>query len=199
MIRIITVGKLKEDYLKDAKDEYLKRLGKYTKIEIIEVEDSKIDQENIALEEEKDRILKNILPKSYIITLEIDGKELSSIELSNLIDKIQIEYSDITFIIGGSYGIHKDIKEKANYHLSFSDDNSKSVIISDLTHFMEDQISNLFHFIECSPILHPKKRDCEESSDLYEKREGHSRYSVTISDQLSYEISGHSRGGYWEY
>ena len=120
MIRIITVGKLKEDYLKDAKDEYLKRLGKYTKIEIIEVEDSKIDQENIALEEEKDKILKNILPKSYIITLEIDGKELSSIELSNLIDKIQIEYSDITFIIGGSYGIHKDIKEKANYHLSFS-------------------------------------------------------------------------------
>ena len=64
--------------------------------------------------------MKNILPKSYIITLEIDGKELSSIELSNLIDKIQIEYSDITFIIGGSYGIHKDIKEKANYHLSFS-------------------------------------------------------------------------------
>ena len=120
MIRIITVGKLKEDYLKEAKDEYLKRLGKYTKIEIIEVEDSKIDQENIALEEEKDRILKNILPKSYVITLEIDGKELSSIELSNLIDKIQIEYSDITFIIGGSYGIHKDIKEKANYHLSFS-------------------------------------------------------------------------------
>ena len=120
MIRIITVGKLKEDYLKDAKDEYLKRLGKYTKIEIIEVEDSKIDQENIAFEEEKDKILKNILPKSYIITLEIDGKELSSIELSNLIDKIQIEYSDITFIIGGSYGIHKDIKEKANYHLSFS-------------------------------------------------------------------------------
>lgn len=120
MIRIITVGKLKEDYLKDAKEEYLKRLNKYTKIEIVEVEDSKIDQENIALEEEKERILKNILPKSYLITLEIDGKEISSIELSNLIDKIQIEYSDITFIIGGSYGIHKDIKEKANYHLSFS-------------------------------------------------------------------------------
>ena len=120
MIRIITVGKLKENYLKEAKDEYLKRLSKYTKIEIIEVEDSKIDQENIALEEEKERILKNILPKSYLITLEIDGKEITSIELSNLIDKIQIEYSDITFIIGGSYGIHKDIKEQANYHLSFS-------------------------------------------------------------------------------
>lgn len=88
---------------------------------------------------------------------------------------------------------------RLNYHLSFSDDNSKSVIISDLEHFMEDQISDLFHFIECTPILHPKKRDCEESSYLYEKREGHSRYSVTISDQLSYEISGHSRGGYWEY
>ena len=120
MIRIITVGKLKENYLKEASEEYLKRLTKYTKIELIEVEDSKIDEEKVALEEEKSRIIKNVLPKSYIITLEIDGKELTSIELSDLIDKKFIEYSDITFIIGGSYGIHDEIIKKANYHLSFS-------------------------------------------------------------------------------
>ncbi len=120
MIKIITVGKLKEKYLKDATEEYLKRLSKYTKVEIIELEDSKIDTENLALEEEKDKILKNINPKDYVITLEIEGKQLTSIEFSELIDKTLISNSNITFIIGSSYGIHKDIKEKANYHLSFS-------------------------------------------------------------------------------
>ena len=120
MIKIITVGKLKEKYLKDATEEYLKRLSKYTKVEIIELEDSKIDNETQALEEEKDKILKNINPKDYIITLEIEGKQLSSVEFSELIDKTLISNSNITFIIGSSYGIHKDIKEKSNYHLSFS-------------------------------------------------------------------------------
>ena len=120
MIRIITVGKLKEKYLLDAKEEYLKRLSKYTKIEIIELEDSKIDNEKDALEEEKDRILKYINPKDYIITLEIEGKELTSLEFADLLDKTFINNSNITFIIGSSYGIHNSIKEKANYHLSFS-------------------------------------------------------------------------------
>ena len=120
MIRIITVGKLKEKYLKEAKEEYNKKISKYHKIEVIEVEDSKIDEKEIALKEEKDRILKNIIPKSYIITLEIEGKELTSIELSELIDKTFINYSDITFIIGGSYGIDDSIKKMSNYHLSFS-------------------------------------------------------------------------------
>ena len=120
MIKIITVGKLKEKYLKDAIEEYLKRLSKYTKVEIIELEDSKIDTENIALEEEKDKILKNINPKDYVITLEIEGKEYSSPEFAEKIRNTLIENSNITFIIGSSYGIHKDIKEKANYHLSFS-------------------------------------------------------------------------------
>jgi 23S rRNA (pseudouridine1915-N3)-methyltransferase len=120
MIKIITVGKLKEKYLQDATEEYLKRLSKYTKVEIIELEDSKIDTENLALEEEKDKILKNINPKDYVITLEIEGKQLTSVEFSELIDKTLISNSNITFIIGSSYGIHKDIKEKANYHLSFS-------------------------------------------------------------------------------
>lgn len=120
MIKIITVGKLKEKYLQDASNEYLKRLGKYNKIELIEVEDSKIDNNSIALEEEKTRILKHINEKEYLITLEIEGKELTSIELANMLDKTFINYSDITFIIGGSYGIHKDIIAKSKYHLSFS-------------------------------------------------------------------------------
>ena len=120
MIKIITVGKLKEKYLKDAQDEYLKRLSKYTKIELIEVEDSKIDDMKQALLEEKNSILKHISSKDYIITLEIEGKQLTSIELADKIDKTFISNSDITFIIGGSYGLHDEIKAKSNFRLSFS-------------------------------------------------------------------------------
>ncbi len=120
MIKIICVGKLKESYLKEAQLEYLKRLKKYTSVNLIELTDSNIDDEKIALEKEKEQILKYIKPKDYIITLEIEGKELSSIELADKLDKTLIASSDITFIIGGSYGIHHDIKEKSNYKLSFS-------------------------------------------------------------------------------
>lgn len=120
MIKIITVGKLKETYLKDACLEYLKRLSKYTKIEIIELEDSRIDIEKQALEEEKSKILKHISDKEYIITLEINGKQLSSVEFAEKIDKTLISNSDITFIIGSSYGIHEEILNKSNFSLSFS-------------------------------------------------------------------------------
>jgi len=120
MLKIITVGKLKEKYLKDAQDEYLKRISKYTKIELIEVEDSKIDDSKQALLEEKNNILKHINSKDYVITLEIEGKELSSIELADKLDKTLITNSDITFIIGGSYGIHQDVLDKSNFRLSFS-------------------------------------------------------------------------------
>jgi len=120
MIKIICIGKLKENYLKQAEEEYLKRLKKYTTIELIELSDSSVDDEKIALEKEKDQILKHIKPKEYLITLEIEGKELSSIELADKIDKTLITNSDITFIIGGSYGIHPSIKQLSNYKLSFS-------------------------------------------------------------------------------
>ena len=120
MIRIIAVGKLKEKYLNDAKEEYLKRLSKYSKIEIIEIEDSKVDQENIALEEEKQSIIKYLTGKEYLITLEIKGNQLTSLEFADKLDKTFINNSNITFIIGGSYGIHKDILSKSNYSLSFS-------------------------------------------------------------------------------
>ena len=119
MIKIITVGKLKEKYFKDAVEEYLKRLSKYTKIDLIEVPDEDFDIKKTLLKE-KESILKYVSEKDYVITLEIEGKELTSIELSKKISDTLIQYSDITFIIGGSYGLHEDIKKISNYALSFS-------------------------------------------------------------------------------
>ena len=119
MIKIITVGKLKEDYFKEATEEYLKRLTKYTKINLIEVPDENYDISKTLLKE-KESILKYINDKDYIVTLEIEGKELSSIELSSKINEQLIVNSDITFIIGGSYGLHEDIKKMSNFKLSFS-------------------------------------------------------------------------------
>lgn len=119
MIKIITVGKIKEKFYSDAINEYLKRLSKYTKINLIEVKDEDFDI-NKTLLKERDSILKYINEKDYVITMEIEGKELSSVELANKINDIQNTYSDITFIIGGSYGLHEDIKKISNYALSFS-------------------------------------------------------------------------------
>lgn len=113
MIKIITVGKIKENYLKEAINDYQKRINKYHKLEIIEIEDDNIINK-------KDRILKYINKKDYLIALDIQGIELTSIELSKKIDNIFINNSNITFIIGGSNGIHDSIKNIVNYKLSFS-------------------------------------------------------------------------------
>jgi 23S rRNA (pseudouridine1915-N3)-methyltransferase len=120
MIKIICVGKIKENYLKEAIKEYEKRLSKYTKLKIIEVNDFDNNSKEIILAKEKDEILKHIEPKDYIITLEIEGNMLSSIEFANKIDNIFITNSNITFIIGGSYGLDDEIKRLSNYKLSFS-------------------------------------------------------------------------------
>lgn len=112
MIKVICVGKLKEKYLVDACLEYTKRISKYSKIEIIELKDSNI-------KEEKDNILKYI-NKDYIITLEIEGDMVDSPTLAKKIDNIFLNNSNITFIIGGSDGLHDDIKKISNYKLSFS-------------------------------------------------------------------------------
>lgn len=113
MIKIICVGKVKEAFYRDAIDEYMKRMGKYHKVEIIEVSDSNI-------KDEKELILKRIDKKDYVITLEIEGKENTSIEFSKLIDRILMERSNITFIIGGSDGLDDEVKAISNYKLSFS-------------------------------------------------------------------------------
>lgn len=113
MIKIICVGKIKEAFYRDAINEYMKRMGKYHKVDIIEVADSNI-------RDEKELILKKVDKKDYIITLEIEGRENTSIEFANLIDKTLINNSNITFIIGGSDGLDDEIKDLSNYKLSFS-------------------------------------------------------------------------------
>lgn len=113
MIKIICVGKVKEKYLRDGIDDYLKRLTKYHKVEIIEINDSNI-------EDEAKGIIRYINPKDYVITLEIEGNMVSSKELSNLIDKTFITNPSIDFVIGGSEGLSDSVKNISNYKLSFS-------------------------------------------------------------------------------
>lgn len=120
MIKIICVGKLKEKYLKEATLEYLKRIQKYVKLEIIELEDEGTCERVVALRKEKEKILKVLNPKDYIVTLEIEGKQFTSEDFSKKIEQIQLNYSNICFIIGGSYGLDKDIKDLSNLKLSFS-------------------------------------------------------------------------------
>ena len=120
MIKIICVGKIKEKFFKEAINEYSKRLTKYTKLEIIEVDDINSDDINQILSKERDLILKHINQKDYVITLEIEGKEFTSPDLAQKLDSILTINSNITFIIGGSYGLHADIKDKSNLKLSFS-------------------------------------------------------------------------------
>lgn len=112
MINIICVGKLKDKYLVAMSQDYLTRLTKYHKVNVIELKDSNI-------KEEGDLILKQLSNKDYIVTMEINGNNLSSPELANLIDKTFINYPSITFIIGGSDGIDGRVLEKSNYRLSF--------------------------------------------------------------------------------
>ena len=126
-ITIITVGKIKEKYLKDAIAEYSKRLSKYCKLEIVEVADEKTPDNasetvwNVIRDKEADRILKYIKDDAYIITLEIGGRMLSSEELAEKIEKLGIQgTSHIIFIIGGSIGLGRSVLEKSDFALSFS-------------------------------------------------------------------------------
>lgn len=120
MIKILCVGKIKERFFRDAIEEYLKRLQKYTKIEIIECKDYSDLPINDILEKEKIELEKYINIKDYIVTLEIEGEQLSSLDFSKKMESIIMNNSNVTFIIGGSYGIHNSIKERSNYKLSFS-------------------------------------------------------------------------------
>lgn len=120
MIKIIAVGSIKEKYLKEAVLEYKKRLSKYLNIEIIEVKDEGLVEKEKAILLEGEKIKKHINSRDYIITLEINGQELTSVEFSNKLDKILIENSNIAFIIGGSYGLSKEITSLSRLHLSFS-------------------------------------------------------------------------------
>ena len=126
-ITVITVGKIKEKYLKDAIAEYSKRLSKYCKLEIVEVTDEKTPDnasgvmEDSIRSKEAERILKYIKDDAFVITLEINGKQLTSEELADKIDKLGVQgTSHIIFVIGGSIGLGKEVLAKSNYALSFS-------------------------------------------------------------------------------
>ena len=127
-ITICTVGKIKEKYFRDAIAEYTKRLSKYCKLEIVEVEDEKTpDNAGEAVElsikqKEGARLASHIKDDSYVIALAIEGKKLDSVLFSEKLEKLFIQgTSHITFIIGGSLGLAPEILSRANYLLSFSD------------------------------------------------------------------------------
>lgn len=126
-IKIISVGKIKNKDLSSVINEYLVRISKFTNINSIEVEDepdcSQLSSETInqIKAKEANKIIKHIQPKDYVIALVIEGKMVDSVQLSNMIIKLQNQaISSIVFVIGGSNGLCKTIYERANYLLSFS-------------------------------------------------------------------------------
>lgn len=119
-MKILCVGKIKEKYFKEAIKEYQTRLSKYIKLEIIEVNDYALTP-SLNKQKEGEEILKNIKEKDYVITLDIQGKKYTSIELASHLDKIQMINSNIVFVIGGSDGISDEVKKRGNESISFSD------------------------------------------------------------------------------
>lgn len=126
-ITLITVGKIKERYLRDAVAEYVKRLGAYCKLEIIEVADERTPeraseaQETAIRSKEGERILRHVKDDAYVITLEILGKQISSEELADKIKGLGVQgKSHIMFIIGGSIGLGTEVLKRSDYALSFS-------------------------------------------------------------------------------
>ena len=126
-ITLITVGKIKEKFLKDAISEYSKRLSKYCKVNIVEVSDEKTpdnasEKKELAIKEkEGDLILKHIKDNMYVVALDLKGENLTSPEFAEFIRKLGVKgESNITFVIGGSLGIAEKVLRRANYKLCFS-------------------------------------------------------------------------------
>lgn len=126
-ISIITVGKLKEKYLKLAIDEYSKRLSRYCKLDIIELQDEKTPDNASGKEEEQIRdkegklILSRLKDNAYVVAMDLKGNNLSSEEFSEFISNCGVMgNSNITFIIGGSLGLSEEVRARANYKLCFS-------------------------------------------------------------------------------
>lgn len=127
-ITVVCVGKIKEKFYRDAVAEYEKRLSKYCRLEIVEVADEKtpegisVLQEEKILEKEAGRILERIRDDALVCTLEISGKKQSSEGLAEWMRQLAVRgNSHITFVIGGSLGLHKSVRTRSNAALSFSD------------------------------------------------------------------------------
>lgn len=117
-MRIICVGKVKEKFFVDAINEYSKRISKYTKLEIIEIPDE--SNESIAMRKEGEKILSKIKDNDYVVTLEIEGNSLTSLEFAKKIDNNFNSNKNLTFVIGGSCGLDESVKSRSDYKLSFS-------------------------------------------------------------------------------
>lgn len=115
MIKILCVGKIKEKYLQDLINDYLNRINKYYKIEIIEL------KENIDIEKENKNILEHIKSNEFNIALDIKGEKYTSEKFAYLVEKTFLINSNITFIIGGSLGLNDIVKNKCDKIISFSD------------------------------------------------------------------------------
>ena len=155
-ITVLTVGKIKEKYLRDAIAEYSKRLSRYAKLEIIEVADEKTpDNASETVEtniknKEAERLLKYIRDDAYLITLEIKGKQLTSEELAQKIDTLGVQgTSHIIFVIGGSLGLGEEVLKRSNYALSFS----KMTFPHQLMRVMLEQIYRSYR-INCGEPYH---------------------------------------------
>ena len=123
-IKIIALGKIKEKFLKDGIDEFLKRLSPYASVEVVELSPIEIKDENLTskvLEQEGEKILSHIKPQSYVITLEINCKMLSSEGLAEKINELTNEgISELVFVIGSSCGLSPIVSNRANFKLSMS-------------------------------------------------------------------------------
>ena len=126
-ITVLAVGKIKEKFYIDAVQEYAKRLSRYRKLEIIQVADEKTAENcteteiDIIKKKEADRIFKYIPEQAYVVTLEILGKQLDSVEMADKINQLGIGgTSHIVFIIGGSLGLHQSVSDRSDFKLSFS-------------------------------------------------------------------------------
>ena len=125
-VRFITLGTLKESYLRDAAAEYEKRLGAFCKFEMIQLKEERLSDDpsqneiNTALERESEKIFAQIPPRAYIVAMCVEGKELSSPELADKLDDVANRTSDICFIIGSSFGLSDAVKKRADLRLSIS-------------------------------------------------------------------------------
>ena len=125
-INIVCIGKIKEKYLRDALDEYSKRLSRYCKLSFLELSDEKIPDkinDNLANEiksKECNNIINHLKKDSYLIALDLNGKEFTSEEFSKKIDNLSMENSHLTFIIGGSLGLTKELLDMCNLKICFS-------------------------------------------------------------------------------
>lgn len=124
-VKIVAIGKIKESFHRNEIDELLKRLSKYCKVNIVEVDASPIKDESLAsinqaLEKEGENLLKQIKREEFVILLDLHGKEISSEDFSKKIDRITSEGKNITFVIGGSYGLSDQVRNRSDFSLRLS-------------------------------------------------------------------------------